>query len=151
MGLLTTWGASNKVINSSKIVTYTQQKLYGQSYESYGWNYDKIWNYERHCTMNFEYVGMDLATAKSCVASMITTFTRPTKVSVWNKFWSRFVDTNTGSTLMSDISIQKMSGGMYKVVVSVNETDARSTVNPTSSVVSLFATENARDYLEDEQ
>lgn len=70
MALLTTWGNFNKVISSSKTVYYTKTHVYGVdlAFEEMGqtYHYGDFWQSERVCKMSFEYVGMDLATAKSC-------------------------------------------------------------------------------------
>ena len=70
MGLLTTYGANNRVVYNDKVVTYSKQRIYGQ------WSYQPIidvintiywvWEYHRYCSKSYMYVGMDLATAQQC-------------------------------------------------------------------------------------
>jgi len=77
---------------------------------------------------------------------MITLYTRSVKTSEWNDAGS-FVDRDGGSTCMADISVQKRSGHIYDVVISVREDDTRIRTSSTSPS-SLFTTENNRDYEE---
>lgn len=50
---------------------------------------------------------------------------------------------------MSDISVEKQQGHMYKVVVNVHERDVKSR-RANTSPENLFTRENQRDYLESE-
>ncbi len=67
MALLTTYGASNRVIINDKTVTYSKRRIYGG-----GWSYvsgtvvvtlGSVWEYHRYCVKTYMYVGMDRTTA----------------------------------------------------------------------------------------
>lgn len=151
MGLLTSYGANNRVVFNDKVVTYSRQRIYGQ------WTYVMlnvettrywVWEYHRYCSKSYMYVGMDLATAQSCAQAMVTKYTRSTKISVWQDSGSAagtFIDEDGGTVCMADISIQQQEGHMYSVVVNVREDDVKlRTYSTTPS--GLFTTENQRDY-----
>lgn len=155
MGLLTNWGAANKVITQSKTVTYSHRRLFGQNLV---WNvglvpyvYNICESYQRTCKMQFEYVGMSLETAERCVEYLQSVFSRNVYTSQWSSSQGEFTTVLSGKFPMTDISISKMEGHMYKVIVSVNEKDTRQWITPPSSTEGMFAFENNREYLEDEE
>lgn len=152
MGLLTSYGANNRVVFNDKVVTYSKQRIYGN------WTYLSalnilttlywVWEYHRYCTKSYMYVGMDLATAQSCAAAMITKYTRSIKISEWQDGGGNagtFQDVNGGSICMADICIQQQEGHMYSVIVNVREDDVRLRTYSTDPS-SLFSSENQRDY-----
>lgn len=112
MGLLTSYGANNRVVFNDKVVTYSKQRIYGtwtfrpalNIEQTYYW----VWEYHRYCSKSYMYVGMDLATAQSCAQAMITKYTRTTKVSDWQAEGQNagtFQDVDGGTVCMADISI----------------------------------------------
>lgn len=152
MGLLTTYGAGNRVIEQDLTVTYnkilTHQDytyIYGVAQEI---TIHSEWEYHRYASKQYKYVGMTLAAAQTCAAAMITKYTRSTKYSEWNSTGEAagtFTTANGGDQLMAQISIVHGDGCMYSVQINVTEDDSRiSTSNVTPS--SLFSTENSRDY-----
>ena len=61
MALLTTYGASNRVIINDKTVTYSKRRIYG------AWSFisgvsiitlGSVWEYHRYCQKCYQYVGM---------------------------------------------------------------------------------------------
>lgn len=152
MGLLSTYTSANRVVTDDKIVTYSQNLIYGD------WTYQStvaelitlhsVYEYHRYCSKSYSYVGMDLSTARDCANAMITKYTRSYKISDWQSSGAsagEFVDVNGGSVVMADIAIQKREGQMYDVVINVREDDTRLRSYSTSPA-SLFTAENTRDY-----
>lgn len=153
MGLLTTYDDNNKVVMNDKVVTYSQQRIYGEWTYKYGVSelitIYQAWEVHRYCAKSYMYVGMDKTTANRCAQAMVTKYTRPFRISQWNgdgTYAGTFTDIDGGSVCMADIAIQQREGCMYDVVINVREDDARLRTNVTSNPSSLFTTENARDY-----
>lgn len=157
MGLLTSWGAANRVIDQDLVKTYSRQRVFQDYTYVYGVaqliTIHSVWEYHRRATKSYRYVGMDRATAESCAAAMATKYTRTTKVSDWNgsgEHAGTFSDIDGGAIPMAEIAVVHVAGCMYEVHVTVNEDDVRLRVDVVNNVASLFSTENSRDYDTDE-
>lgn len=155
MGLLTTYGAANRVIDTDLTITYEKRKTYGD------WvhtvlagedHYYEAYEITRYAKKSYRYVGMDHATALACAAAMVTKYTRDQKDSVWGLGGDgdEFDEPTTKSQIvMAEVTPTHNDGGMWSVVVNVNETDTRMRRQVVGSVSSLFFAENNRDYDED--
>lgn len=152
MALLNSWSSANRVVLNDKVVTYSQQRIYGE------WSYingvsqiitlHSAWEYHRYCSKTYMYVGMDISTANLCAQAMITKYTRNYSVSQWNSsgdYKGQFTDISGGTVCMADICVQQREGHMYDVIINVREDDSRQKTYSTSPQ-SLFTAENARDY-----
>lgn len=153
MGLLTSYGEANRVIDQDLDVTYSRQRVYQDYTYVYGIaqliTIHSVWEYHRHASKSYRYVGMDRETANSCAAAMVAKYTRATKISDWNATGSAagtFSDIDGGDIPMAEVAVVHREGCMYDVQVSVNEEDVRTRVDVVADVATLFATENARDY-----
>ena len=140
MGLMTTWGAENRVIEQGLTITYSMSKVSGRTI----W-WTKVYEYHRYAQAYYKYVGMDFATATACAQSMIEKYTRPYTTAKWDENSYAYSNQTSGTRCMAGISIQKTQGHMYEVSVSVNEDDSKMSYSPTSADT-LFRTENQRDY-----
>lgn len=151
MALLQTYNASNRVIDNDKTVTYSMVRVNGSWVKDTGplpWQettYNWMWEYHRYCQKSYRYVGMDLTTANSCAAAMITKYTRTFYTSQWDTSRGEWADVAGGTKPMAEVTVQKNQGCMYDVIVNVREDDVRmrKTVATPSS---LFTNENNRDY-----
>ena len=152
MGLLTTYGSANRVVEQTLDVKYSKTRISGNwSWESISlsgsWYY--MWECHRYATKQFKYVGMTKSAAETCAAALKTALTRTIRVSIWDGSvnggaWTRV---NGGTVRMSDVVVRQTVGNMYEVDVSVNEDDvmlAKIDDNPNPSA--QFATEDARAY-----
>ena len=149
MALLTTYTAANKIILSGKtrritcgapsapIVSATKTEDGTIQVSSDVW-YEMICN----STASFAYVGMDLATAKTCRDAMIEKFTR-TK-SVWEfrttvnneagTVTIGWVQSATGATVQeAEVNLTHVGGHMYEVTVQVDCEDVVMTTSPSST------------------
>ena len=149
MALLTTYTAANKIILSGKtrritcgapsapIVSATKTEGGTISVTTSVW-YEMIC----HSTASFAYVGMDLATAKTCRDAMIAKFTR-TK-SVWEfrttvnneagTVTIGWVQSATGATVQeAEVNLTHVGGHMYEVTVQVDCEDVVVTTSPSST------------------
>ena len=153
MGLLTSWGAANRVIDQDLGITYSRQRVYQDYTYVYGVaeliTIHSVWEYHRRATKSYRYVGMDRDTANACAAAMVTKYTRTTKVSDWNgsgEHAGTFSDIDGGAIPMAEIAVVHVAGCMYEVHVTVNEDDVRLSVAIVANPETLYSTENARDY-----
>lgn len=153
MGLLTSWGAANRVIDQDLVKTYSRQRVYQDYTYVYGIaqliTIHSVWEYHRRATKSYRYVGMDRDTANSCAAAMVAKYTRTTKVSDWNgsgEHAGTFSDIDGGAIPMAEVAVVHVAGCMYEVHVTVNEDDMRLRVEIVANPETLFSTENARDY-----
>ena len=148
MALLTSYTAANKIILSGKtrritcgapsapIVSATKTEDGTIQVSSDVW-YEMIC----HSTASFAFVGMDLATAKTCRDAMIAKFTR-TK-SVWEfkttvkeagTVTIGWVQSATGATVQeAEVDLTPMGGHMYKVTVQADCEDVVMTTSPSST------------------
>lgn len=157
MGLLTSYGAANRVIDQDLSITYSRQRVYQDYTYVYGIaeliTIHSVWEYHRRATKSYRYVGMDRDTANACAAAMVTKYTRATKISDWNgsgEHAGTFSDIDGGAIPMAEVAVVHVAGCMYEVHVTVNEDDVRLRVDVVNNVASLFSTENSRDYDTDE-
>ena len=157
MGLLTSYGEANRVIDQDLVKTYSRQRVYQDYTYVYGIaeliTIHSVWEYHRRATKSYRYVGMDRDTANACAAAMVTKYTRATKISDWNatgEHAGTFSDIDGGAISMAEVAVVHVAGCMYEVHVTVNEDDVRLRVDVVNDVASLFATENNRDYDTDE-
>ena len=153
MGLLTTYSAANRVVDTALQVNYSRRIVFGSwTYVSLNvtTTYNQAWEYTRTAVKTFRYVGMDRATAEDCAADLRALFTRSTKTTVWNGSTGAFDTGDAGDILMADVVCQHEDGGMWSVTVSVNEQDTRQSLLSNLSPSSLFAMEDARAYDLDE-
>lgn len=151
MGLLSTYGANNRVITEGKTVSYNQEMIFQNfSYQATPTQvitYNQEYQIRRFCTKSYKYVGMDYNTALSCASDMITKYTRQVKSSLFNyNSTGDFVDVVTGNILMADIAVRQTVACMYEVDVYVREEDTRMRLNPVQDPSALFTAENSRDY-----
>ena len=153
MGLFTTYGEANRVIDQDLVKTYSRQRVYQDYTYVYGVaeliTIHSVWEYHRRATKSYRYVGMDRDTANACAAAMVTKYTRTTKVSDWNatgEHAGTFSDIDGGTIPMAEVAVVHVAGCMYEVHVTVNEDDAKLRTNVVSDVASLFSVENSRDY-----
>ena len=102
------------------------------------------WEYHRYCQKTYQYVEMTKEAAVECASDMIEKYTRRFVVSEWDGNGA-FVDIDGGTVCMADVSIQKMQGHMYSVVVNVREDDCKLRTNSTTPSA-LFTQEDRRDY-----
>ena len=147
MALLTSYTAANKIILSGKtrritcgapsapIVSATKTEDGTIQVSSDVW-YEMIC----HSTASFAFVGMDLATAKTCRDAMIAKFTR-TK-SVWEfrttvnagTVTIGWVQSATGATVQeAEVNLTHVGGHMYEVTVQVDCEDVVMTTSPSST------------------
>ena len=149
MALLTTYTAANKIILSGKtrrITCGAPSTPIVSAAKSEGGTISvttDVW-YEMICrsTASFAYVGMDLATAKTCRDAMITKFTRTKsvwefkttydpKTGVLNIGW---VKSSTGATVQeAEVNLTHAGGHMYEVTVQVDCEDVVMTTSPSST------------------
>ena len=153
MGLLTSWGAANRVIDQGLVKTYSRQRVYQDYTYVYGVaeliTIHSVWEYHRRATKSYRYVGMDRDTANACAEAMVAKYTRTTKVSDWNgsgELAGTFSEIDGGNIPMAEIAVVHVAGCMYEVHVTVNEDDMRLRVEIVSNPKTLYSTENARDY-----
>ena len=153
MGLLTSWGAANRVIDQDLVKTYSRQRVYQDYTYVYGVaqliTIHSVWEYHRRATKSYRYVGMDRDTANECAEAMVTKYTRTTKVSDWNatgEHAGTFSDIDGGAIPMAEVAVVHVAGCMYEVHITVNEDDMRLRVEIVANPETLFATENSRDY-----
>ena len=147
MALLTSYTAANKIILSGKtrritcgapsapIVSATKTEDGTIQVSSDVWS-EMIC----HSTASFAFVGMDLATAKTCRDAMIAKFTR-TK-SVWEfkttvkagTVTIGWVQSATGATVQeAEVNLTHAGGHMYEVTVQVDCEDVVMTTSPSST------------------
>ena len=153
MGLLTSWGAANRVIDQDLVKTYSRQRVYQDYTYVYGVaqliTIHSVWEYHRRATKSYRYVGMDRDTANACAEAMVTKYTRTTKVSDWNatgEHAGTFSDIDGGAIPMAEVAVVHVAGCMYEVHITVNEDDVRLSVAIVANPETLYSTENARDY-----
>ena len=153
MGLLTSWGAANRVIDQDLVKTYSRQLVYQDYTYVYGIaeliTIHSVWEYHRRATKSYRYVGMDRDTANACAAAMVAKYTRATKISDWNatgEHAGTFSDVDGGDIPMAEVAVVHVAGCMYEVHVTVNEDDTKTRTNIVANLETLFATENSRDY-----
>lgn len=153
MGLLTSYGAANRVIDQDLGITYSRQRVFQDYTYVYGIaeliTIHSVWEYHRRATKSYRYVGMDRDTANACAAAMVTKYTRATKISDWNatgEHAGTFSDIDGGAIPMAEVAVVHVAGCMYEVHVTVNEDDVRLRVEIVANPETLYTTENARDY-----
>ena len=154
MALLTTATEANRVVDTALGVTYTRRKIYGS------WTYvqlnvtttiTEVWEYVRRAVKSYKYVGLDETTADSLAATLRTYYTRATKTSEFDTIegsstYGQFKHVAAGDVPMADVVCQHEDGGMWSVVVSVNEEDTRTSRSASESFATLFSAEDARGY-----
>lgn len=113
MALLNSYGSANRVVTNDKVVTYSKNIAYGSWSWTNGYNqsfsYSWVWEFHRYCTKQYKYVGMDLATAQTCAAAMVTLYTRSFTTSQWGVNGvtdNTFTDEPAGQICMAEVSIQ---------------------------------------------
>ena len=151
MSLLNSASSDNCVVDAALHVSYARRIIFGQwTYVNLNMTtvYTQAWEYIRTASKTYRYVGMSEAAARTKAASLVTLYTRSTKISVWDGTSGQFVHVDAGDILMTDIVVQHEEGSMWTVAVTVSETDTRTTLSSSSQPSALFATENQRDYEE---
>lgn len=168
MGLLTTWGDSNRVVQTALAVRYTVTQ---DSVTVSEWvkanpddpestlqlfkTYDKpFYRCRRRATKRYSYVGMTEAAAEACAAAKVAQYTRDCSVvsieeSEEADQYGNFptvIGTKTTKTCTSDVAAEHDGGCMWHVTVSVSEDDEKPSLTSPEDVASLFAAENARSY-----
>lgn len=149
MALLTTATADNRAIDTALSKTYARRVVYGTWTKvelNVTTTYTKAWEYSRVATKSYRYVGLTEAAAKQIAAYYADYYTRATKVSEWDSEDGEFKHVDGGSVPMATVVPQHEDGGMWSVVISVDEQDTRLDLSPSRSFATLFATEDARSY-----
>ena len=150
MALINSATSANRVVDAALSIVYTRRKIYGSWTWTNGLNetitYNSAWEYIRHATKTYKYVGMNETAANSAASALVTLYTRSTSVSEWNSSTGQFAAVSAGTVPMADVSAQHEAGGMWSVAVSVNETDSRISLSPSESFATLFYSENQRSY-----
>lgn len=149
--MFTKYGPSNRDVEQDLVVTYSKARIAGS------WSYpsgtsiitrSEAWEYRRHASKRFKYVGMTKLAAQQCAAALIEYFTRSIKNSVFRDSGvsaGSFGEEDGGTLCMAEIVPFKMAGHMWGVSVSVREEDSRLSFTSLAPS-SLFTTENARQY-----
>ncbi len=149
MGLLTSYGLANAVVEEELCVTYSHRRISG----SWSWtaanlsgSYGYMTEYHRYARKSFRYVGMDHDTAVACADEMTKKFTRIVRESTWdadirNGGWNV---QSVSEVLMADVSCTHVAGGMWEVSVRVNEDDVRYT--KVGALPPSWNYEDIRDY-----
>lgn len=148
MGLLSTASAANRVTERELAVTYSVSAVRG----SWSWTVLNVtytitvaYEYRRHATCAYRYVGMDYASAKAAADEVRSKYTR----AFWTSGWGSggdFETANTGTKLQGSVEVVQRAGHLYDVVVEVNEDDFRLRKSPGLNPDAVFANENARVY-----
>lgn len=151
--LINSYSAANRVVDTALAIRYSKTRITGVwsfTNLSVTTTWTEAWSYMRTATKSYRYVGMTLAAARTCAAEMRTKYQRDTKYSKWspNATTQEFKDESGGSMAMADVALNRVGGGMYEVVISVNETDSKIRLAD-AAFAGLFAAENNRDYDED--
>ena len=125
---------SNKVTDVGLSVTY-RQNFNGQ-----------YWEITRMAKKQYQFIGMDKATAYECAAAKRTQYTRA---------FARIDTTNDSPASVSvvecpsDIAPQHRDGDVWSVSISVNEQDIVASQTRVTDPATLFTDANARNYDED--
>lgn len=138
MGLLTEYNDTNKVTNTALNIKYSVEEASFTAVSST----TRYYRCTRYAQKQYMYVGMDYATALSCQNEKISQYTRSYSRITGES--GPYPETFLGCT--SDIVAQHQDGGMWSVVIGVNETDEKPSATVPSNVASLFSAENQRDY-----
>lgn len=164
MGLLTNYTDYNKVTDTALCVKYSVEQ---DSIRVTGWKvldpesgvriwteYDKVfYRCRRFAQKVYRYVGMDYDTAIDCQTAKVQQYTRDySKVAIQTTIdpvteeeTTEIVTENT-TYCSSDISCEHVDGGMWQVVIVVNEEDEIPSDDAPSNIASLFTSQNNRDY-----
>lgn len=132
MSLLNSYGSHNYRLSRDLSIRYVTKFVNGKYLAT------------RYATKSYAFVGMSRAAAVKCRDDKINQYTRIQRVATVQKD-GRMRETFF-NVLLADVDLRQTSGCTYSVVVSVNETDSRSSDSMPSDVVSFFALENERDY-----
>ena len=147
MGLLSAGTSANRDVTNELTITYVRRLIRGQWSYTQGTQtlyYNFAWQYERHATKNYKYVGLSRSAAQTLAQSMITYYTRQTYVSLWNAGNAGFVTIDGGLIPMAEVTVQQVAGEMYDVNISVRETDTRLSMLVVQDIAGIFSTENQR-------
>ncbi len=151
MSLINSASPDNCVVDAALHVSYARRIVFGQwTFVSLNMTtvYTQAWEYIRTASKTYRYVGMTEAGARAKAASLVTLYTRSTKVSVWDSTEGDFIHQDAGDIVMADIVVQHEEASMWTVAVTVSETDTRTALSPSLSPTALFSLENNRDYEE---
>ena len=178
MGLLTTWTDANKVTSQGLAVRYVCEQTYG--YDYFNKEYCIVGAlYKRVATKRYSYVGLSIDAAKACAETKKKKYTRShTRQSIYTTHYMRWTTTATNADgsvksesgmsvpnafvvedvpnveCQADITISNMGGCLWRVNISVNETDtAGIALDPSKDALeqigdfsTLFPTQSAWDY-----
>lgn len=100
------------------------------------------WICTRYATKQYVYVGMDFVTAKECAKQKRAMYTR-------EYYQADGDEVHTIIACYTEVVPQYVSGKMWEVVITVNETDSRISYTLPTDMESLFSLENQRTYDED--
>lgn len=143
MGLLTEYNDSNKVTNTALNIKYSvEEDSFTATNPDGTSSTTRYYRCTRYAQKQYMYVGMDYTTALSCQNAKISQYTR--NYSRITGESGPYPETFLGCT--SDIVAQHQDGGMWNVIISVNETDEKPSATVPSNVATLFSTENQRNY-----
>ncbi len=168
MALLTSYGDYNKVTDSALNVKYSVEmgtmRMIGTGAQGQTVVYNQpYYRVSRYAQKQYEYVGMNYETAVSCQNAKIDQYTRSysriVEITMDDPTWTPPVSDPDAqppqiTTLSSepfigctsDIVAQHQDGGMWKVSVSVNETDEKPSIQFPTRPANLFTDENRREY-----
>ena len=152
MSLLTSYGASNLVVDSGLVVTYSARRVNGYWGQSSSMGFDAASYYHmfelaRSARMSFRYIGMTPDAADACKAAMVAKYTRQQWASEWDSFNGMWVTVAAGTVPMAEVAKARNDDGSYDVVVNVNELDTRMSLFGSEFTMSvLFYREREREY-----
>ena len=152
MALLTSYGATNRVVDSALVVTYSNSLISGMwswlSFNMWG-TWDRMREIHRRARKSYRYVGMTESAAQQCKAAMIAKYTRDFWTSIWdgNSAGGSWTEVEGGSMPMADVAMSHNEDGSYDVIVNVNEDDSRMCLaNSGFTYTSMGRRARRRDY-----
>lgn len=172
MALLSAYNDYNKVTSTALNVKYsiemgtmTKKVTTGGKGSSGSTQYidEPYYRVTRYATKSYSYVGMDYNTAVACQNAKISQYTRPysriVEILSSDPTWEppiedpeaeapEFTVLSTENIIActSDIVARHDAGGMWNVIINVNETDEKPSETLPANAASLFAAENNRNY-----
>lgn len=149
MGLLNT--KPDKQLINGLTITYSVRKITG----TWSWTMlnvtstiEEAWEYHRYAKCSYKYVGLSYSAAKIIARDLIDAYTREFQITKWQTIGEKagtFDILYGGDKLQGDISINKINGHMYEVVVNINEDDCKVSKDQITAI-EMFADENSREY-----
>lgn len=129
MGLMTTYGAANRVTHELLSVQYTSDVV-----DSGSWGTLKRWT--RIATKRYSYVGMDAATASSCVSAKKLQYTyNQGRYTIDTDHTIHFENRKVCGASVAGTNV---GGNMYDVDIAVNIQDEVLAIGDPSNPATLF-------------